>query len=525
MTNKTIKRLLTVSMLALLAAPAVHAADPNAVPNNIVKKQRYSCDLKGWSIEITEFERGPERVRFQGESRITTVRRGAPSGWGPDPYYNPNWGPEMQLFSPIVYDPLKPNGGKVCASDMSVIGYDQRYYILTERSPYPWAHTQIQAMLEVENIIDLNPTQILEKFRGPLTRQASPNAGPLPSTEEMAGFCESPTRCFESNVPQSDNRRDSFQILDMLMHEMDADIAYYLGESQWGEHKEDLMGLSSQWISTLDSLGIANSAAIRENMKPRPGPDGGTFIFRKLESSAPISLIKIDFDDEEELHLIIRPSKTTNLAGTSWPTSNYVDQTQPPTNGMPGDNTPNPNYCAENSPRDPKYIPQYISDSNVILELGRELKYLTDDQMERIEEKGWKITEGLKNWTPEDWQNSIAENPRMRRLTHNCILQRDGSQPICETKDIAYYDALIDRMIVVNPVIGTLENHPCNKPRRLTGSVNENALSLMKSPAAFAVEEDSEGQVQGNIAVEEKPIEAAPAKMFSRKRLPIKTSE
>lgn len=498
----------SVAFLFVTASPA-YAADPNNPARIPDKISNYECVSDGWNIEVLQFPTGQDIVRFKGQNIITETLRTLPDGWAPDPYF-PTGLDQATFFPDIVQDNTKPNNGRVCdTSDNSIIGYGQSYVVLKRNNRENWQNTQIEWEGDAHNLIGLSAGQVLGKFRNSLARQ--PNAGPLPPLD----MCVSANPiCFSASAPSLDRGPDAFAIMDMEMRAMEADITSRLGNDSWGEHIEDLNGLSVSWVKALESLGIVNTPAIRDNMRPR-NADGGQFIFKKLVSNA--SALTLTVEPDEDLPLAIRnetggitwvyPSKTTNPPGTSWPTSNHVDQLQPANFGMPGDNFPNPDYCPENDPRVSAYIPQYISVSDIVLELGSDIKYLTDQQMEVIESKGWKITEALKDWEEDDWQNSIAENPNMRRLTYDCEApkmerssvgqgrsasrmmdvnaSRDGIN--CKVKDVAYYDALIEKMIVVNPVIGSLANHPCNQLRAVTGSMS-NSISLpsIKSPAVRA---------------------------------------
>jgi len=522
------KRTLATSVVLLASAvqPA-NAVDPNN-PSRIPEKvMNFSCVSGGWNIEVKQYDTGQDSVHFSGVNIITETLRALPTGWAPDPYFPP--GIDQATFFPeIVQDVTKPHNGRVCdTSDGSIIGYGSSYVVLKRNNDEDWQYTQIDWEGEADNLVGLSAGQVLKKFRHSLATQ--PNAGPLPPSNMCASA--NPI-CFSGSAPTLNRGPDAFDILDMDLWAMDADVLTYLRDDNWGEHLEDLNGLTVTWAKALNSLGIVNTTEIRDNMRPTYFDDG-KFIFRKLESSAPVGLTLVeDVDvplvlrDESGGYTFVYPSKTTNPAGTSWPTSNHVDQLQPARLGMPGPGYPNPNYCAENDPSNPAYIPQYISDPNVLLELGSDLKYLTDAQTSRIESKGWKITDAMKDWTDEDFQNSIPENPTMRRATYDCEMpdriEAGSSQTRsaftgedsvdnvaginCKIKDVAYYDGLIDRLIVVNPAIGSLNNHPCKKARNLSNTLSNGlALPAQKKPALRA-------PVGVRAPVRSERIKAAPLK-------------
>jgi len=156
---------------------------------------------------------------------------------------------------------------------------------------------------------------------------------------------------------------------------------------------------------------------------------------------------------------------------------------------------PNPNYCAENDPNSDSYIPMYISDSDVIVELFADVEYLTVNQIDAIKNKGINLWDVLYEKPDEDINNAVSENPSKPRIKYDCVLAPttnsiEVSKPLtksrimdeallsddrknerCKIKDIAYYDALIERMIIVNPQIGSLKNHPCYYKTRTIKSV------------------------------------------------------
>lgn len=540
--HMTFKAALTTSVMSIfLTTSPSNAADPNNQPRIPEKVWNFECVSEGWMIKVHQFDTGQDHVLFDGDSVITETLRELPDGWAQDPNLLP-LATQAIHFPPIVQDTTKPNNGLVCdTSDNSVIGYGQPYVVLRRRNEADWSSAYIEWEGQARELIGLNAGEVLEKFRKKFERD--PNAVPLPPKNMCTSFKQD---CVSLNTPIYDRSPDAFAIMDMLYHKMEADIQSYLDYDSWGENLGDLKGLSTQWVKTLDALGIANADAIRENMRPRPGKHG-TYIFRRLESTYTGLTLKVmdDIDiplvkkDEFDNITFIVPSKTTNAPGTSWPTSNHVDQLQPGFFGRLGHRYPNPDYCAENDPNNAAYIPQYMSDPDVLLELGLGIKYLTDSQISLIESKGWRITEAMKHWTSDDFQNSIPNNPSLRRATYDCILpasamatSSNGAQrrsalsggnliihldslrhpdAICKIKDIAYYDELIERMIIVNPIIGNVINHPCNA-RKLTGTMSESIhLPAQKMPAIRA------------------PIKSAPQKVrrsqVRKTPLPTETNE
>lgn len=83
---------------------------------------------------------------------------------------------------------------------------------------------------------------------------------------------------------------------------------------------------------------------------------------------------------------------------------------------------------------------------------------------------------------------------------------------VCDTKDEAYYDALIDRLIVVNPLLGRLQDHPCNQFKAVTGS-----MTLDVKPAM--VIQSEQPTVEPATSRATRALKAAP---MEKKRLPLK---
>lgn len=493
-----------VSLAALgLGTQQAAAADPNNPQRAIKKIWNFECIAEGWEIKIREFETGQDSVSFKGTQRITRTLHGdsLPAWFERDPYYpTGTFGapPEVE-FGEVTFDVAEANGGRICADNGGIIGYGSKYTILRARNTNPWKNTQIDWIGDVGNLIELNAGDIMERYRSKLARQ--PNAGPLPPRTTCP---TSRNACFSGTVPELgpgmgvDGLRRTTMTTPDLTFMSGQDIHHMMRGPKWGTRKSDLEGLSINMAETLANLGIINRAAIIDEIRGvnNTTADGGRFIFRKLESDYHPTMMVIE-DDDEELQLIVRPAlnptgeRGVSRNGTSsWPTNQHVDQSEEPFWGGPGRTTPNPNYCPQNDPRSDDYIPQYLHDSAAMLELWEDYAYLTGDQEDRIEQMGWAIGLVAWNWTHEQWAQTIMQNPNMRRRQYDCVLAdplsnqvssvrySEGNETGCKTKDVAYYDALIDKLVVVNPSLdGNVQNHPCNRPR-VVGTVG----SVLKTP-------------------------------------------
>lgn len=511
-------KLLTTAALTTMAcglfAGDAFAADPNNPARLPTKTWNWECIDEGWEIEIQEFDVGQDIVTFQGSPWITKTRHGntIPAWFRRDYTYADGMlspPPEVE-FKTVVEDATKPNNGKLCSDDGYVIGIGAQYVILRARNSEDWKHTFIQSEGVADNLIGLNAGDVMERFRARLASKR--NAGPLPPTTT----CPSArSACFLGIVPAMPEgmgvgglRRTSLADVGYDMATMSGqDIYLMMRGPEWGTSIEDLNGLSVNLATTLANLGIINTSEIVQDIKGNRGTSGmdGNFVFRQLESSYHPTMLVID-DGEDDLQLYIRPKlNSTGEAGVggagsgSWPTNQSVDQSPRPFSGPLHLRVANPNYCAQNDPRSDSYMPHYLPDSKVMLELYEDYAYLTGAQEDRIEQTGWAISEKSRAWNDEQWAKTIIENPNGRRLEYGCMLLDTGISPgapkegikvNCQTKDVAYYDALIDRLIVINPALnGSVANHPCNALRRAAGSVRPAASLGLATKATVHIKD------------------------------------
>lgn len=447
----------------------------------------YVCERGAFSISIFEADQGQDTVTFSGSplSQMTVRSLGS---YGD---INPNVGESFTTHGPIVEDINQPNLGRQCdVSNGSVIGYGETYYRLTHRNSNAWNDTQISV-----DGTDLparfgSAAGALNYYRNMLARNGNGQILPMQCRDVACNF--SGTGMGNGGPAPSAPGMGRVSMTDLAMSDLSGqDIFHTLRGANWGSNLQDLDGLFYSWISVMDSLGMLNESALRQQLDQRSGNHAdGTFIFRNLRGASIEMLVPLEIDDDEPEYLLdqngepmmfLAPVLMNDVNG-SWPTSQFVDQSTPPV--MPG-GRPNPNYCAANDPSNSAYIPLYMTDNDVVLELASELQYLTDAQIDEIEDKGWKISAAMGDWDEAQWQASVVTNPNVRRPTYDCVLSasgrvRDQTPESCRTKDVAYYDALIDRLFVLNPELASVESHPCHGHRGSAGQVSTSVSSTVR---------------------------------------------
>ena len=120
--KSTLKLFLGILPFVLLSPQASFAA---GFSTRVIKDQKVlNCSSKGWTVAIIDFAQGDDTVKFSGKNMIQEIVRAKPPGWTPDI----SIGESSTKRGPIVHDNSKLNGGKICASDGSVIGFGQSYY-------------------------------------------------------------------------------------------------------------------------------------------------------------------------------------------------------------------------------------------------------------------------------------------------------------------------------------------------------------------------------------------------------------
>ncbi len=420
--------------------------------SNVRNSRSWSCPSDGYSINAVNYRSGGSAINYYGNTYLQYRTR------------------EITSYQPFALNEsfnalTAPNNGQansICLTDGSWVIVGETYYDISKYSHKPWANTSSHweggSNLTLSDIN--SAAQALNLFRSRLSANAN---GPLPT-----GCHNIPCSSHGSSSGEGSDEVeiDPFGRVSMVEFAMNnpffsgQDIFNYFRGDTWGTHREDLSGLSLNWISTFDNLGIINGPAIAQEIRDSYN---GNFIFKKIEieSYHTFDLTPVDEDVEE---LLILPRQSNYNAG-SFPTNLFYGV--PRYSFMPGGRL-NPNYCVQLDPRSSSYIPVYLVDSEVLIELTNEVEYLTYIQLDRIEsEKNIKIWEQYESNVSHDGYGYGDEPERITyppRIEYDCHwpTSRDTYGLICQTKDVAYYDALIDRLIILNPLLNGNEfNHPC----------------------------------------------------------------
>ncbi len=428
----------------------------NGAGKVIVLGRTWTSGSYGYRITALNFDDGTSSINFSGTRELFFKDRDLQS-------YRP-FG--LQESFELVTVPNNGSQQAVCLTDGSWIGSGETYYEITKIIPKPWSGTYATwvGAMHLNDILDINnAAEALSAYRSylqgvtsdPLPSQWGPNDSVACTAGNPFGTAAEPG----DDVPIDPMNRVSMTEVAMNHSSLSGqDIFNMFRGEAWGTHPEDISGLTMNWIRTLNSLGIINGPLIAQNIRDRwtNGLDG-RFIFKKLELPIHPSLELLPVDEDVE-ELLILP-KTTTTRG-SYPTNLYVEPIPPVI--MPG-GRPNPNYCAEL-----KAIPLYLVDPKVMLELVEDVEYLTYNQLNRLQDE-----KKLRFW--EEYNQAVnggenydypylgyGEIPGLVYSARKVIYHRDGGTT---PKDEAYYDALIDRLIVLNPILdGNKFNHPCLSP-------------------------------------------------------------
>lgn len=477
--------------------PSAYAVDPNAPQGQLKSQYTWICKRSGYKLTVTNYYHASPSVTFQGLSEMEVPTTDITSFMPIRTYLN-----EQSTQHTAIY---APNQHKICDPvNGAFIQNGDQYYMLKKRIGHPWSGARISyradAVGELPTVFE-DAASVLNYYRASLMRHG--NGEQLPSGC-LDKTCVEVALHYDRPVASDGWYRASMVYIAMNHPELSGqDIFNYVRGTPWGSNEADLVGLTPAWINVLSNLHIINAEAIKQQIlnrnQPVPDANGGTFIFKKIETPY-INMTLMPVENEEE-HLIIMPKNThgaTQSGCASWPTCAAA-----PGKGViqhhigPDFAGPPPPVCSEDVPGSAAYVPRYLADSNVMAELIADVEYLTEAQINRINhDKGWNIGKLKSDWTEEMWQNSVPENPNRRRLTYDCVKPRTRSNTRiahvnadintgvmnCKTKDIAYYDALINRMFVVNPKIGAIRNHPCEiKKRNAMFKALKNSKNLEKS--------------------------------------------
>ncbi len=431
----------------------------------------WTCESDGYTIRAVNYVDGETAIDFTTRDKLAYKARSLISFRPFD---------IAESFQTIIL-PQNNIQQVECLTDGSWVASGDTFYHILKNNTKSWSGTsahwegsQQTSLLDIENA-----AQALQLFGSKLASMAN---GPLPSGCRDIACVHSSTADGPDLEWEDPMHRISMHTVAMSHPELSGqDIFQFFRGDVWGQHEADLEGLSLPFIATLDNLGIIDGQAIKQEIlnRWRHGIDG-RFLFKKLEiPKVPV----IDFmpeDDSADQLIILPKPKNYNPEG-AFPTNQYV---RPIKRVVMPFGRLNPYYCAQNDPLNPAYIPQYLVDPKVMLELVTDVTYLTEEQLYRIEdEKNIAMWEQYDR-VSEDENGTIkypagygdAEfAPYPPRLKYNCHMteptKNTDAYLQCDTKDEAYYDALIDRLIVVNPILnGNVANHPCNQAASLPGA-------------------------------------------------------
>ncbi len=468
----------------------------------IYNSKGFKCDRGGYSILIYNYVDGTCSVNFRGHMFLSyntiSVTSFRPfNGIGEE--YTRFVAPDQRF--------------QICLNDGYYVEPRTPYYNIKKRNRNSWAAGIVTWVGSVRvSLVDLVTIQdVLTFYKRKL--EANANGVVIPSGCQDKLVCNTGGSGSGPDYGASIGvgaPRVSITELTMNNPGLDTYDAIRLWKGQgngFGNSFDDIDGLTSNWVTTMNNLGIINYRNIRNTIissGTSNWEDQRKFVFKKLEISTnyKLDLIVVD-DDFDDLQLIIRPKidfpnfrpKQNPYPCISWPSCLEVNQNIAAKIGPLHLQKDNPDYCAANDPSSDSYIPMYVSNSAAIIELFAEVEYLTSSQLDLIQSKGVDIIGSYNELSAEQELNSVSNKPNKERVRYDCYMStnvavksmntvsikdvngiRAGEK--CKIKDVAYYDALIKRMIIVNPAIGSIKNHPCNKIKlvKMNMGVKKNAI-------------------------------------------------
>jgi len=430
----------------------------NGAGKTIELGRRWISDSYGYTIEALNYDDGTSSIRFSGNQRLI-FKDVSFQSYEPFAY--------LEGFEAITI----PNNNQqqaVCLTDGSWASSGDTFYIITKSNHYPWSVTYgiWTGASHLNDILNIgSAAEALDAYRSFIAQSTSdplpPQWGPYDDIPCTAGNPFG-TVADASAEPEIDPmHRVSMHTVAMNDPSLSGqDIYNFFRSEAWGNNPQDVRGLSMQWLRTLNSLGIINGPQIAQNIKDqwRTGIDG-RFIFRRVEIDfhPVLELLPVDESREE---LLILPKPILNRRG-SYPTNlkyGYSPRELPPVGAL------NPNYCRElDSVFKDTYIPTHLVDPEVLLELTEDVEFLTYAQLNRLQDEMklpfWgEYNKAVNNGRREPYMG-YGEIPGLVYPARKRILQRDG---LYIGKNEAYYTTLIDRLIILNPLLnGNLFNHPC----------------------------------------------------------------
>ena len=449
----------------LLATQPLFAKLQN--PKEVISAQSWGCSSDGWSLTVTNFKDGTATVSFHGYGEVYFRDVSLAS-------YEPFLAPPLESYE-THYASAQPH--QICMKHRGFfVNPGEKYYSITKKSHKPWKNTVIDAQMSSNDLpIDFNSAaEAMAHYHGILGQHANGQAVPTSCGEQ-----ECQVNATGSGTNNEDNDpMNRVSITDIMINNpeistVDAINLWKGTGSNWGNSEEDIKGLSINWVKVLGNLGIINTQQIKKQILDRwhqVDDQGRHFVFKKLEHK------KMEFlplvDDDEDITFLILPKKKLPSNALTWPTGLFIkNQKEKP---FYRQGQPNPAYCPENDPLNDRYIPQYVSDSNVLMELVNDIDFLTEDQLNKLkDEKGIDSFAYLEDLPEQQQQNSMLYRPNKSRIKYDCHIAENQSKTenlqaveVCKTKDVAYYDQLINKLIVLNPELhGNINNHPCKQAR------------------------------------------------------------
>ncbi len=492
---------ITVSASFFVSSVPAHSACSECPA--ALEVRTYHCESGGWTLSISNFS-NKSLIRFS----VSDLKQDIATALPGDAFNN------LGVSFTTHRSPNAPQ--KICRPNGFWVPADSTYYVI--RRPNPLRDT-VQGFTKqlpgISTSIFDNPSIAISHYRQKIANWSGVNISQIPS------HCDD-NRCQVSSTSNSGvsgydphfGRISMAQIAFNNPGLSGADIFAMFRGPSWGSSGDDLLELTPAWGRVLYNLGyISHKALLENNANYVPGkfifrklehtptnynfeieedPEislidnkpKGTFVFRKIESSYTYELEVMDIDDDSFILVpdgqgglmeqrprwvsIPKPEFINKGSGKSWPTGKKLGQVNPTTGGGHLAK-PNPYYCKPlDEPSSDVYIPPYVHDSNVFAEIVTDIQFLKPYQLQKLEALGLRAGRILQAQGDAVEQNSwyfysdsSAENRLLPpRPQYNCKTKA-ATQSSC-FKDDAYYDQLINRLVVLNPVLnGSIGNHPC----------------------------------------------------------------
>jgi len=490
--------LIACVFLSGLSSPAQAVCSECQVPDEV---RTYHCESGGWTLSISNFE-NKSVIRFSTSDLKQDIATALPD----DAF-------DVGVSFTTHVSPNTPQ--KICRPDGFWVPVDTKYYVIRRHNPLRDAVSGFTKQLPgISESIFASPSTAISYYREKIARWSGVDVSKIPS------HCDD-KKCQTSSSSNhvNDTYDPNWGRVSMAQIALDnpslsgADIFAMFRGPSWGSSGDDLLELTPAWGKALYNLGYINYQALLQNnamyvprhfifrkiphtfgnynleVEPPTEVDlieskpKGTFVFRKIETNYTYELEVEEIDDDPSILVpdgqggykpeipkwasIPKPDYINVGDGKSWPTGKKIGQV----NSMTGGGVtakPNPYYCkALDEPSSDVYIPPYVHDSTVLGEIITDIQFLKPYQLQKLETLGLRAEKILQNQgdavVQKSWyyySNNPTENKKLSARPQR-ICDRNATQSGC-FKDDAYYDALISRLVVLNPVLnGNVGNHPC----------------------------------------------------------------